>query len=166
MNFLRTENAESVLYHFKVPEFIYGDVTPQGEGVLVLTDLTPEGYNTFNPISHLMNSRCLKTSLKSLAEFHGVCMAFDKKSPLSLRQLFPIFDPGKLMWAQKDMLNFLIKVSHGAAKFLQMMKSFYFNEDEEPWQKLLTSLKNPVALFKKEFLRSRNSPWKCLQHGN
>ena len=69
------------------------------------------GYDTVNSISMLMNAESLVSSSMALAEFHGLCIAFDQSSPVKLRQLFPIFDPARLMWVQKDMLHFLLKVT-------------------------------------------------------
>jgi hypothetical protein len=70
-----------------------------------------KGYDTINSISMLMNAESLMASSMALAEFHGLCIAFDQSSPIKLRQLFPIFDPSRLMWVQKDMLHFLSKVA-------------------------------------------------------
>ena len=70
-----------------------------------------KGYDTINSISMLMNAESLKASSMALAEFHGLCIAFDQSSSIKLRQLFPLFDPARLMWVQKDMLHFLLKVT-------------------------------------------------------
>ena len=52
-------------------------------------------------------------------------------SSIKLQELYPIFDPGRLMWVQKDMLHFLVKISQSAARFLKRLDSL------EPglWQK-------------------------------
>ena len=90
-----------------------------------------KGFDTVDSVSMLMSPESLTVSSMALAEFHGLCLAFDLSSPLKLRQLFPIFDPGRLMWVQKDMLHFLVKISQSAARFLKRLDSL------EPglWQK-------------------------------
>ena len=103
---LENKNPKFKLKHFHLPKFIYGDVTKSGEGVLVLEDLSPFGFETFDSVTTLMPFQVLKASVKALAEFHAICAVFDEK----LREMFPIFDAKKLMWVQTDMLIFLKKV--------------------------------------------------------
>ena len=109
--FMHSKNPEFRLQHFQIPQFVYGDLTTKGEGVLVLEDLSIKGFDTVDSILTLMDAEDLTASSMALAEFHGLCIAFDLSSELKLRQLFPLFDPGRLMWVQKDMLNFLSKIT-------------------------------------------------------
>ena len=82
-----------------------------------------KGYDTVNSISMLMNAESLMASSMALAEFHGLCIAFDQSSSIKLRQLFPIFDPSRLMWVQKDMLHFLSKVAKSQLPILTFVSS-------------------------------------------
>ena len=63
-------------------------------------------------------------------EFHGLCIAFDQSSPIISRQLFPIFDPSRLMWVQKDMLHFLSNVAK-SQKLLQFLSHLQKNEQND-----------------------------------
>jgi len=159
--FMLSKNPDFRLQNFHLPHFVYGDVTSKGEGVLVLEDVSIKGYDTINSISMLMDAESLMASSMALAEFHGLCIAFDQSSPIKLRQLFPIFDPSRLMWVQKDMLHFLSKISQSAAKFLKSLDSL----EPDLWQKFTNcSMTNPSQILKEEL--SRVSPWQSLQHGD
>lgn len=147
------------LQYFKLPKYIYGDVTKQGEGVLVLEDLSPFGFATSDPSTTLFKSESMLLSIKALAEFHALCIAFDSQSSMKLEQLFPIYDPSKLMWVQKDMVNFLTKVSQSAAGFLETTSN-----STELSRLFAENMTSPEVIFQAEFNRSSN--WKCLQHGD
>ena len=149
------------LKHFKVPKFIFGDVNSQGEGVLVLEDLSSVGFDTFDPTLMLMDFERLTASIMALAEFHGLCMAFDRTfENKTLAQAFPIFETSHLMWMKDEMLHFLTRVSHAAAIFL---KHFL---NEEHWKKMALLLKHPKHIMDGEFARRKSSQWNCLQHGD
>ena len=149
------------LKHFKVPKFIFGDVNSKGEGVLVLEDLSSVGFDTFDPTLMLMDFERLTASIMALAEFHGLCMAFDRTfESKTLAQAFPIFETSHLMWMKDDMLHFLTRVSNAAAIFL---KHFL---NEEHWKKMALLLKQPKHIMDGEFARRKSSQWNCLQHGD
>ena len=66
----------------------------------------------------------LSASILALAEFHGLCMAYDlcSENNSTLEEKFPVFKNENLMWIQPDMLHFLRNVSQNAQKFLYNLK--------------------------------------------
>ena len=76
------------------------------------------GYDIFDRKMMLMDLDRLSASISSLAEFHGLCTAFDLCSDNTIVEQFPVFEPQNLMWVQTDMLHFLESVSQNAEKFL------------------------------------------------
>ena len=66
----------------------------------------------------------LSASILALAEFHGICMAYDlcSENNSTLEEKFPVFKNENLMWIQPDMLHFLRNVSQNAQKFLYNLK--------------------------------------------
>ena len=152
------------LEFYKIPKYIYGDVTPHSEGVLVLQDLTPYGFDTFDSTTSLLPFEAMLASVKALAEFHGLCIAFDLSSSRTLQELFPIFDPARLMWVQQDMQQFLTRVSESATRFLKSCSSSSHHLDQVLWKKFANNMRSPRAIFEMEF--ARKSAWQCLQHGD
>ena len=63
-----------------------------------------------------------QVAVKALAEFHGVCIAFDQLSEEKLVDLYPILDPKYLMWIQEDMLKFLKSTVATAETFISSIE--------------------------------------------
>lgn len=131
------------LKHFKVPQFIHGQIDAYGAGVLVLEDLSSKSFETYDPTLMLMDFERLTASIMALAEFHGLCMAFDRtfENNKTLAQAFPIFESQNLMWMKDEMVHFLTKVSHAAVHFL---KQFL---DAEDHAKMAQLLKQPQEIM-------------------
>ncbi len=161
INFMKVSNPNMKLKHFTVPKFVYGDVTQNGEGVLVLEDLSAKGYNTFDATMMLLDYQHFFVTILALSEFHALAIAFDlAASPgRKLIDLFPLLDPAHLMWLQDDMVNFLKGVSDTADQFLRSLKG-----EEEVARVFGATMRDPRPLFNHEV--KRQSQFQCLQHGD
>jgi hypothetical protein len=78
------KNFFNIFQHFSLPKFIYGDVTENGEGVLVLEDVSSRGFRTFDTALLLFDFDHLKVSVGGLAEFHALAIAHDLMSKQKL----------------------------------------------------------------------------------
>ena len=70
--------------YFSIPKFVYGDVNDEGEGVLVLDDLSSRGFRVFDAALLLLDDDHLRVAVAGLAEFHALTLAHDLTSEQKL----------------------------------------------------------------------------------
>lgn len=159
LEFAHTNSPQMKLKHFGIPTFLYGDVSTSGEGVLVLEDLTPRGFKTYDPSMMLMDMDHMSKAVSALAEFHALCISYEMTKCKSLPELYPILDAKHLMWLQDDLVQFLKTVSRSAETFLKSIPG-----EEITARKYAAKLRDPVELYDNEL--RRKSRFKSLQHGD